>query len=194
MQSWLDCEDDGLDDLIGDEMGVAPAPPTPVSRVAHVGDHTVNMTLSRHPGAAPGAPHIRPYAPIGGGRGIGSRGGHAPAGATLEPPRTYISGEVFTSPHADPHADPHGDASGLGISFGDEMGAPPGWQSGMPISFVQGRPPPPRPDAPGAPTGSGGPGSYMQSWARWQQVHPDLSYQDYANWLSQYGAGGGTIL
>ena len=33
----------------------------------------------------------------------------------------------------------------------------------------------------------------MNTWARWQQVHPGSSYQDYQNWWTQYGQQGATI-
>ena len=54
------------------------------------------------------------------------------------------------------------------------------------------------PGQPAPPIGAGAPpppggGGYMQSWQRWQQVHPGSSYQDYQNWVQQYGAQGATI-
>src|ERR1700722_8448579 len=33
----------------------------------------------------------------------------------------------------------------------------------------------------------------LNSWARWQQVHPGSPYSAYQGWWSQYGQGGGTI-
>jgi len=33
----------------------------------------------------------------------------------------------------------------------------------------------------------------MNTWNRWQQVHPGSSPQDYRNWVSQYGQYGATI-
>lgn len=41
---------------------------------------------------------------------------------------------------------------------------------------------------PGSPSSQDG-----RSWARWQQVHPGSSIQDYKNWYSQYGSQGDTI-
>ena len=54
------------------------------------------------------------------------------------------------------------------------------------------------PGQPAPPIGAGAPpppggGGYTQSWQRWQQVHPGSSYQDYQNWVQQYGAQGATI-
>lgn len=52
----------------------------------------------------------------------------------------------------------------------------------------------------GGPSALGGlPGGYlarpgpMNSWARWQLVHPGVSYQDYVNWWNMYGAAGASI-
>ena len=52
-------------------------------------------------------------------------------------------------------------------------------------------PPPPRP----APPGRRGPPPppRMNSWDRWQRVHPGTSHQDYRNWVSQYGQYGAQI-
>ena len=43
---------------------------------------------------------------------------------------------------------------------------------------------------PGAPQP---PQTGLNSWQRWQQVHPGSSYQDYQNWVQQNGAQGATI-
>lgn len=42
---------------------------------------------------------------------------------------------------------------------------------------------------PGAPTSARG----LNTWARWQQVHPGTPYSDYQNWYQQYGSSGAQI-
>ena len=43
---------------------------------------------------------------------------------------------------------------------------------------------------PGAPPP---PQTGLNSWQRWQQVHPGTPYSDYRNWWNQFGAQGATI-
>jgi hypothetical protein len=33
----------------------------------------------------------------------------------------------------------------------------------------------------------------LNSWERWEQIHPGTPYQDYVNWFFQYGANGASI-
>ena len=37
------------------------------------------------------------------------------------------------------------------------------------------------------------PPTALNSWERWEQIHPGTPYQDYVNWFFQYGAGGAQI-
>jgi hypothetical protein len=69
----------------------------------------------------------------------------------------------------------YGHFYGVGLAQGDDQTrpAPP-------------RPPPPRVAAPAGPPP-------MNTWARWQEVHPGSSYEDYQIWWVKFGQHGATI-
>lgn len=75
----------------------------------------------------------------------------------------------------------YGHFYGVGLAQSDDQAAS--------ASTARPRPPPPPPPRAAAPAGP----PPLNSWARWQEVHPGSPYQDYQNWWAQYGQQGATI-
>jgi len=128
-----------------------------------------------YPGYGPSVPPGYPHGPF-----VEPDMGWEPA-----PPPSYGGGGGYQ--HRD-HRDRGGFFDRFRRRFGGQPAAPYGGGYGG------------QPGAPPPPMGMGGigqpappPQMGMNSWARWQQIHPGSSYQDYQNWWNQYGSQGASI-
>jgi peptidoglycan hydrolase-like protein with peptidoglycan-binding domain len=167
-----------LDVVTGLPIDMGPAPPSVMTHGTHHGDPLLDIVtgLPIDMGPAPQSPNL----PSGTHHG---EMGYDPYGG----PRHF-------DPHFDPHHmgqgqfDPHHyDHRHEGFPAGGYRGGLP--QGGFPQGgFPQGGFPHPGVAQPGMPGGGG-----MNTWARWQQVHPGTPYSDYQNWFQQYGQTGATI-
>ena len=142
-------------------------------------------------GVAPGYPEIVGVAP-----GYPEIVGQAGRGRTMCPDGRWVDNINGCFQHAQaPHGyapPPHEYHHHPGYDphhYGYGQGAPPPPQQ-------YGAPPPPQPYGRVAPPyGQGAPPQpRLNTWTRWQQVHPGTSQQDYRNWVTQYGQYGATIM
>jgi len=135
--SWLGCEDDGLDDLFGDEMGAQSGLQAMQGVLAaqKICGPKYGVTGNTTPTSLPPAQQAAYFQCLQQQEGLPNYAGNLmgkspPAPPVRRAPKALgvrptmrlpaMHGEAGPSadPHTDPNADPHGDVSGLGISFG----------------------------------------------------------------------------
>lgn len=112
-------------------------------------------------------------------------------------PAVPVTAAATVSGYAPPPPAVAPPAAEMGWEWHDRRPEPPNgggypgqWRRGQQFGQMPGQPAPPM-GMQGI--GQPAPPQLLNTWARWQQVHPGTPYSDYSNWYNQYGRSGGSI-